>query len=376
MGEFPALEMLTAGFPELPLGSRVPITGFPFYIGRAKEAALRVPEGSIARRHCQLLYEHDRWWIRDLGSTNGTFHLGEQVHDAELLHGDCFEVAWGVAFRLLLHEPVEQRSPELERAILERPDEPERWSVYADWLQEQGDPLGERMAHPLPADDRRWLGPLAGLAGRGELQVDWAHGLPSRAVLRCLTTWHAGVEWPERLATLLRQPQFRFLRQLEVDVGSFLRASPTSEWGAQVLEALGPHLPLLERLAIGPGAPPVHLSVLEPALAARRARFPCFATTAETLYVPWRPATLTWQDRTVPLDRKAGFRVGPPGADLELGPGCPALGFDFSEDRWRVTVDSAARTDVKINGLVCRAALLRGGDVLEPLPGTRLRFEA
>ena len=189
----------------------MPLTKLPFRIGRAPDSALRIESAAVARRHCEIVYEYERWWLRDLGGSNGVFHLGERVNDAELLHGDVFEVPWGLCFRLLLHEAVEPRDPHMELAIIEQPDDAERWSVYADWLQEHGAPLGERIANPSAADDRRWLGALAVNAGRGELQVEWAHGLPSRAVIRHLSTWRADVAWEERLATLVRTTEFRFL---------------------------------------------------------------------------------------------------------------------------------------------------------------------
>ncbi len=38
------------------------------------------------------------------------------------------------------------RNRELELAIAAAPDDPQAWSVYADWLQGQGDPWGERLS--------------------------------------------------------------------------------------------------------------------------------------------------------------------------------------------------------------------------------------
>lgn len=219
MADFPALEVMTEGRHGLAVGTRLPLDELPFVIGRGKEATLRTSSGLVSRRHCEVVFEFERWWVRDLGTTHGTWHLGERVHDAELLDGDVFEVARSECFRLLLSEPNDPRDADMERAILERPDDEERWSVYADWLQEHGAPLGERIANPTPEGDLRWLGPLAALAGRGELHVDWAHGLPSRVTLRSLSTSRPDLGWEQRLATILRQPQLRFLRSLELDLG-------------------------------------------------------------------------------------------------------------------------------------------------------------
>lgn len=371
MADYPALEVLTAGGHELPVGTCLSLAQRPFVIGRAKDNALPLTSGLVSKRHCEVVFEFDRWWLRDLGTTHGTTHLGELIHDAELLHGDCFEVAGVASFRLLLREPVDHRDPEMERAIVDRPDDEQRWSVYADWLQEHGDPLGERIANPR-ADDRRWLGPMAGFAGRGELQVEWAHGLPARVVMRALTPLHADVGWEPRLATLLRQREFRFLRSLEVDVASFDHESATSGWGTKLLAALGlESLPLLERVTIGPGVIPHDVEVLEAPLSARRARHPRFGTTPQSLFTEWRQATLTFGARVIALNRDHVFQVGPSGADLALGAGAPSFHLAFSGSRWQL--EAAERDQVQVNGLRLAAALLRPGDVLEPLPGVQLR---
>ena len=84
-----------------------------------------------------------------------------------------------------------------------------------------------------------------------------------------------------------------FIRSLEVDIGSFRRASLQSSWGARLLELVGAEaLPALERLAIGPGTLPADLSLLERPLSARRAQYPHFRTTPETLFFAWRTAAL------------------------------------------------------------------------------------
>jgi len=88
---------------------------------------------------------------------------------------------------------VEARHPELERQLRESPDSREAHLVYADWLQEHSDPLGELIALNIAAasgtaDDlarferclklheARFLGGVAGqLADR--LALRWRHGL-------------------------------------------------------------------------------------------------------------------------------------------------------------------------------------------------------
>lgn len=88
---------------------------------------------------------------------------------------------------------AEARHPELERQLREDPDSREPYLVYADWLQERADPLGElialgvaaaggaadvvtRFERHLKLHEARFLGGLAPqLASRAALR--WRHGL-------------------------------------------------------------------------------------------------------------------------------------------------------------------------------------------------------
>lgn len=370
MADFPALEILTSGAHQLRPGTRLALDA-PFRIGRAKENRLVVPAMDVSPRHCEVVQEYDRWWVRDLGSTNGTFHLGERVHDAQLLHADVFELPSSVCFRLLLREPNDPRDDQMERAIIDDPDDAHRWSVYADWLQERGAPLGERMADCRAADDRRWLGPLAGYEARGELQVGWEHGVPARAVLRTLspTGWQDG--WERPLALLRAEALFRFLRVLEFDLVSFHRSSMQSPWVHRVLTLMGDSFPMLKTLVVGPGELPHDADLLAPWLHARRELHPRFATTARSLFRPWRAASLNFEGKSHALEPEVTFHAG---AHLELGPACPPFGIFWEDERWRLSATSGV--GVKVNGVMRKTAQLRPGDLIEPLPGLRLYFEA
>ena len=41
-------------------------------IGRATTAGLVVPDSSMSRHHARLFQRDGRWWVEDLGATNGT----------------------------------------------------------------------------------------------------------------------------------------------------------------------------------------------------------------------------------------------------------------------------------------------------------------
>src|ERR1700736_1563974 len=60
-----------------------------FLIGRSESAHLYLPEDRFfSRHHCLLEIAPPRCFLRDLGSTNGTFVNGQRVPEAILTSGD------------------------------------------------------------------------------------------------------------------------------------------------------------------------------------------------------------------------------------------------------------------------------------------------
>ncbi|MEM8739384.1 MAG: FHA domain-containing protein [Planctomycetota bacterium] len=84
-------------------GSRrdFPLRPGPMVIGRKNSCELRIPLSSVSRQHCEVSFEGDTIKLRDLGSSNGTYHNSIRVQEAELAAGD--EVVVGpVVFTLVV----------------------------------------------------------------------------------------------------------------------------------------------------------------------------------------------------------------------------------------------------------------------------------
>jgi FHA domain/Domain of unknown function (DUF1707) len=76
------------------------LDGEPVAIGRSRECQCVVAEPSVSRRHARLRREGERWFLRDLGSRNGTRVNGVHVtEETEVRPGDRLSLG-GVALRL------------------------------------------------------------------------------------------------------------------------------------------------------------------------------------------------------------------------------------------------------------------------------------
>jgi len=73
--------------------SRVPLVADRYVIGRVADAHIRLKSRQVSARHAELLRDpFGRWWIRDLGSHNGTVVSGVRVQERMLRLGDVIEL--------------------------------------------------------------------------------------------------------------------------------------------------------------------------------------------------------------------------------------------------------------------------------------------
>ncbi len=78
-------------------GERVTITTFPATIGRDPNSTLplALQDQLASTRHAQIAHEGSEYLLRDVGSSNGTYHNGSRVTEVRLRHEDVIEFGVG-----------------------------------------------------------------------------------------------------------------------------------------------------------------------------------------------------------------------------------------------------------------------------------------
>lgn len=93
------------------------LDGTEHIIGRGTEADIWVEDGGVSRRHARITCRSDgRYFVEDLGSTNGTFVGSQRVVVAEIRPGDRVQVGPHVTLRFQITDDAEE---ELQRRLYE-----------------------------------------------------------------------------------------------------------------------------------------------------------------------------------------------------------------------------------------------------------------
>lgn len=238
-------------------------------------AGIALARGVDARAGAvELLRKDSAWTLTGAATVNGA----PREHHV-LRPGDVLSVSGRAV--LFLTAPEAPRS-DAEAHLDDAPGDADAVHVWADWLLEHGDPLGEHLLAATP--DPRVLEGLASLVDAGALELEWRHGLVDRATFRCTEQ----ASWTDHLPLLrfLSLRVAKWTRSLTVDLVPWAGAAPTQleRHAAIALRTLltGPHLPRLEHLSFGElelaGSPP-----LTALLARLPPRFPRLASGATTL---------------------------------------------------------------------------------------------
>ena len=66
----------------------VDLRGEPVWVGRAMECAIRTDDAMVSRKHSMIRFDQGRYWVEDLGSSNGTHVNDVKVQRQALNHND------------------------------------------------------------------------------------------------------------------------------------------------------------------------------------------------------------------------------------------------------------------------------------------------
>lgn len=299
-----------------------------------------------------------------------------------LEHGDDFTTH--LALYVFLTRPMHDDAALLAN-LDARPDDDTAIKVWADWLLERGDLLGEHLLGPAP---QQWV--LEGLA-RPSLELTWNHGLVSSAKLRSTPTSGSPVN---TLLRLRATRVFRWVRELTIDCATWAASvDDVQQLTARVLRVLleGPALPALRRLQFGVNPEPFASTELLSRLASRlRAHFPALETDAVVLLRP-TPAPMLEivhvpegldfyapdsRDRRLALTHGAWAGSASPGQLRLLTQGVHRGGVveSFLIERERLSLFPVDA--VRLNGRPAFETRLLDGDVLEEPRGAVFRFRA
>jgi uncharacterized protein (TIGR02996 family) len=361
--------------------------------GRSSKATLVFEDPLISARHCQLTSDGRFWFVKDLGTEAGTTVNERPIsYPRTLFDGDRVRFG-GVELTFRSETPTDD--PVLKRAIAQNPDATEPWLVYADWLLERGDPLGERVTPNgarARSDDGLWLGSLWDRVLQGELEIDWHHGMVRRAAFR-RAVGRVPFDWQDAVSLLLRTRVAQFLRELTIDLPR-LRTERAVFDASELIEAQRylvtlPWPPTFERLSLG--------YVLD-GQGAQLAPIPELVRGIPTLredavFVRGRLSRLRLVS-TVDGARVTGLeqghrpltavtrirRDGKGTLHFESPPGIPFIAdgnpcyFALHEQTWRLFA-GRLRGELRVNQRVDAVYDLLPGDLIEIQSAGRLRFE-
>ncbi|MBU6293957.1 MAG: FHA domain-containing protein [Planctomycetes bacterium] len=107
-GELGFLVMIAGG----PAGFRIPLRNPRSILGRSPASTIRVPDPSISRSHCSLVFNGTHWVVADLGSSNGTYVDEHEVTQPVLAMPGSILGMGNVQFRIEYALPEQSTQPE------------------------------------------------------------------------------------------------------------------------------------------------------------------------------------------------------------------------------------------------------------------------
>lgn len=87
----PSLVMVEPAEADFPVGHRFPL-GQVTNVGRSSANAIALNDAFVSGQHARIEINGTEWRVHDLGSTNGTFVNGEQIHGfSDIGEGDVVQ---------------------------------------------------------------------------------------------------------------------------------------------------------------------------------------------------------------------------------------------------------------------------------------------
>jgi pSer/pThr/pTyr-binding forkhead associated (FHA) protein len=139
-------------------------------LGRRQDCDLQIPLMGISRQHCELSVKGAKIFVKDLGSSNGTFVNGKRVQQSqELAPGDRLQVGLVLFTVQVDGKPSEVAPPSREDSVL-RPAaagaaaaenevdvelEPDDEDAFAQLVMGDDDEEDEPIARPQESDKKK-----------------------------------------------------------------------------------------------------------------------------------------------------------------------------------------------------------------------------
>ena len=108
-GEMPAdMDVMVVIVDGKDIGREFAITKAKVIVGREGGTAdIQVEDAGISRQHAEIGLEKSSWYLKDLGSTNGTLKNGTKIVRSTLRHGEKFKIG-ETTFQFLCEEKTQK----------------------------------------------------------------------------------------------------------------------------------------------------------------------------------------------------------------------------------------------------------------------------
>ena len=90
------------------LGKEVFFSKKKVVIGRDEKSDIWLDDLEVSRRHAVIVLERKQYILRDLDSTNGTFHNGKKIREIVLKYGDRVKIG-STSMKVLLKDKLTEK---------------------------------------------------------------------------------------------------------------------------------------------------------------------------------------------------------------------------------------------------------------------------